>query len=105
MKKVTMECRDIGEMLKFIESTLSDSRLTKRDLRGLSADECRIARNELYARHGRKFDSADLQEYFDSCSWYDGYISANDFREDMLSDIEMENRDTIISYEKEMGYR
>ena len=80
-------------------------RLTKRDLRGLSADECRIARNELYARHGRKFDSADLQEYFDSCSWYEGTIAPKDFTESMLNDTEMYNRDLITEYEKEMGYR
>lgn len=31
----------------------SDSRyLNMKDLEGLGADECRIARNELYARHG-----------------------------------------------------
>ena len=32
----------------------------------LTASELRIARNEIYARHGRRFASADLQAYFDS---------------------------------------
>lgn len=35
------------------------------DLSGLSKSKLRIARNEIYARHHRKFDSADLQIYFD----------------------------------------
>ena len=75
------------------------------ELEGLTAEECKIARNEIYARHGRMFNDAELQEYFNSCSWYVGYISADDFNEDMLSDIEKSNRDLIIEYEAEMGYR
>lgn len=84
----------------------SDSQyLTRFDLEGLSANDCRLARNELYARHGRKFDSEDLQDYFDSCSWYHGVIEPEDFQESMLNDIETANRDLIVEYEKEMGYR
>lgn len=75
------------------------------ELEGLTAEECKIARNEIYARHGRMFNDAELQEYFNSCSWYTGYISAEDFDEDILSDIEKSNRDLIIEYESEMGYR
>jgi hypothetical protein len=44
------------------------------DLIGMDKDMLRLARNEIYARHGRKFDSADLQEYFNAQSWYNGYI-------------------------------
>lgn len=84
----------------------SDSRyLTEDDLEGLTAEECRLARNELYARHGRKFDDEELRNYFESLSWYEGTIEAKDFQESMLSDIEIANRDLIVEYEKEMGYR
>ena len=69
------------------------------ELEGLTAEECKIARNEIYARHGRMFNDAELQEYFNSCSWYTGYISAEDFDEDILSDIEKSNRDLIIEYD------
>lgn len=95
----------VEEASEYILEGSDVRRISKRELEGFTAEDCRIARNEIYARHGRLFDDDELQRHFDSCSWYDGYISANDFREDMLSDIEMENRDTIISYEKEMGYR
>ena len=58
----------------------SDSRyITEADLQGLSKEQLRIARNEIYARYGRKFSDAELQSYFDSCSWYNGYIEPNDF--------------------------
>ena len=38
--------------------------LTKSDLSGMSKSEINLAKNELYARHGRKFKSKELQEYF-----------------------------------------
>lgn len=84
----------------------SDRRfLARDDLEGFDADLCRIARNELYARHGRKFNDPALQGYFNSCSWYEGTIEADDFKESTLNDYEIANRDLIVDYEKEMGYR
>lgn len=45
----------------------SDSRAyTYDELSSLSNDELRLAINEIYARHGRIFDAADLQNYFNS---------------------------------------
>lgn len=84
----------------------SDSRFVdKSELRELSADECRLARNEIYARHGRMFSDEALQEYFNMKDWYDPWISPDDFQESMLNDYEIYNRDLIVEYEKEMGYR
>jgi hypothetical protein len=49
----------------------SDRRLlTPADLRGHSTDELRIARNEIYARRGRHFESADLKARFERFPWY-----------------------------------
>lgn len=75
------------------------------DLEGLTADECRLARNELYARHGRKFDDESLRAYFESKEWYEGTIDAKDFDESVLNEYEFANRDLIVEYEKEQGYR
>ncbi len=85
----------------------SDSRyLTMADLEGLSQYECRLARNELYARHGRKFNAADLQDYFNRCEWYHGRIEPENFHdESMLNQYEIANRDLIVQYEKDMGYQ
>ncbi|MCA1558647.1 MAG: YARHG domain-containing protein, partial [Acidobacteria bacterium] len=44
--------------------------LEEADLSSLSAGELRRLRNAVYARHGRTFDSADLQRYFDGRPWY-----------------------------------
>ena len=78
--------------------------LDKSELAGLGAEQCRLARNEIYAKHGRMFDDARLQNYFNSRSWYHGTIPAKQFNDNMLSDIEIQNRNLIIAFEKEMGY-
>lgn len=84
----------------------SDSRLvSEADLEWLSPLECKIARNEIYARHGRIFQDEYLQNYFESCSWYEGRIAAEDFQQDMLNETEKENANTISAYEQKMGYR
>lgn len=79
--------------------------LTEADLANLTQEDLRIARNEIYARHGRKFLDEGLQEYFNGKSWYNGTIEPDDFKEDMLSEIERTNEDTIVNYETKMGYR
>jgi len=37
---------------------------------GSPLKELRLLRNEIYAKHGRIFDSKDLRDYFDKCGWY-----------------------------------
>ena len=65
--------------------------LTQSDLAGLSKEELRLARNEIYARHGRKFDDETLKDYFGQKSWYRPTIEANRFSEDLLSQLEKDN--------------
>jgi len=49
----------------------SDRRLlTPGDLQRLSKGDLRIARNEIFARRGRHFESADLKARFERFSWY-----------------------------------
>ncbi|MCR5178341.1 MAG: YARHG domain-containing protein [Lachnospiraceae bacterium] len=81
----------------------SDSRYyTEAELRSLTDDELRLARNELYARHGRKFKSKDLQDHFDSKDWYVPIYGADEFdriQNDILNDYEIANRDLIVKVE------
>lgn len=65
----------------------------------LSQEELRIARNEIYARHGRKFNDSALQAHFDSCSWYNGTIAPDSFDESILNDIEKFNVQAISDFE------
>lgn len=40
------------------------------DIKTLTETERQIAREEIYARHGRSFSDPNLQEYFDARDWY-----------------------------------
>ena len=69
----------------------SERLLTQADVAGLSAWELQLARNEIYARHGRRFTNQELQAYFDGCSWYQGTIAPADFDEGVFNDVELAN--------------
>ena len=58
-----------------------------------------LADSEIFARHGRMFDDQELQDYFNSKSWYRGTIRPEDFSESMLSETEKANIETIKKYE------
>lgn len=72
---------------------------------GMDADECRLARNGIYARSGRIFQDESLSIYYSQFGWYKPTISAADFQEYMLNEYQIANRDLIIQYETAMGYR
>lgn len=79
----------------------SDTRYISSDeLLYLSENELCLARNEIYARHGRVFEDDDIRNYFLSQSWYNGTIAPEDFREDMLSEVEKHNIEKIKAEEK-----
>jgi hypothetical protein len=69
------------------------------ELQGRSSWELNILRNEIYARHGRRFDDHALQSYFDSQPWYRGTFAPNRFREDWLTPVERANATLIREYQ------
>ncbi len=78
----------------------SNSRyVTEDDLKGLSKEELRIARNEIYARKGYIFKSPELVKYFEGKSWYKGTVKADDFTSGLLNQYELENGRFILEYE------
>lgn len=97
---------DEGEQnSEYILPNSDSTYLSEADIEILSKDALKLARNEIYARHGRRFNDDALQGYFDSCSWYTGTILPEDFSESVLNEYEKANRDLITNYEKQMGYR
>ena len=78
--------------------------ITEEDLAGLSDYEILLARNEIYARHGRIFVNEELDSYFRSKSWYQPTVSGSDFTEEyaasVFNEFERANIDTIVKYEK-----
>lgn len=93
-----------GEDSEYILPESNSRYLSKSDLQGLTAEECRIARNELYARHGRLFNDVSIQTYFNMKSWYRGRIQPNDFDESVFNKYEAANKNLIVRYERERGY-
>lgn len=82
--------------------------LREEDLWNCSDDSLFIARNEIYARHGRIFENEFLAKYFSSCSWYEGKVLPKEFEEEALSEVERENIKKIEQaeedYQKEHPY-
>ena len=57
----------------------SDTRLlTREEVEAHSKEELRLARNEIFARHGMIF-GGDLEEYFSSKSWYTPTVPREEF--------------------------
>lgn len=65
--------------------------ITKVELKYMDKKTLRLARNEFYARHGRKFNDEELQAYFDAQPWYVGIIEPEDFDESVLNKYEKKN--------------
>lgn len=71
---------------KLINEVLDESAVSD-----LFAEDLRILRNEIYARHGRVFTapkSKDLQKYFEAQPWYK---PDPEFKDDQLSETEFKN--------------
>ena len=70
-------------------------------LAGLSDNTLWIARNEIYARHGRQFTNEYLQQYFNRRTWYEGVIPPQEFQESALNQIERDNLQLLTAAEEE----
>ncbi|MCU1267944.1 MAG: hypothetical protein JWM21_4262 [Acidobacteria bacterium] len=68
-------------------------------LHGLSLNELRLLRNEVYARHGRQFQAPWLSQYFFSQPWY---VPDDNFKDDELSGFDKQNVETIVAYENKI---
>ncbi|MCR5664727.1 MAG: YARHG domain-containing protein [Oscillospiraceae bacterium] len=78
----------------------SNSRyLTEDDLKGLSWEQCCLARNEIFARRGRLFKNEQIAAYFAGKSWYKGTVSPENFSESVFNSYESANVSFIHDYE------
>jgi hypothetical protein len=73
--------------------------ISEQMLHGLSLNELRLLRNEVYARHGRQFRAEWLQQYFWSQPWYQTDAS---FKDELLSGPDKQNVETIVAYENKV---
>lgn len=87
----------------------SNSRyLEEHDLEALTPENLAIARNEIYARHGRMFLDETIQSYFVSKEWYEPQYEPDEFdamNNELLNEYEIANAQFISDYETENEYR
>lgn len=79
------------------------TKYTLEDLSILDSYGLKITRNEIFARHGRRFNDQELQEYFKRQQWYVPQIAANDFDTSCLNEVEKYNVNLISVYEEQIG--
>ena len=100
---------DTGDKVPNGTYVLADSdshRYTTEELDELSDWELYLARNEIYARHGREFRNDDLTRYFEGQPWYEPTYSPDDFdthQDTILSEVERDNAQTILALEQARG--
>lgn len=70
--------------------------LTPEDLYGMSKWDLRVMRNEILARYGYIFKTAEMRNYFSSQSWYEPRYTEVNY---MLTSLEWENIKLIKRYE------
>ena len=83
-----------GDMEIFQETPI-----TEEMLKGLSLQELRLLRNEIFARRGRRFGAEWLQSYFEAQDWYEASKTG---RQQPLTEIEKKNAETIQRYENRL---
>lgn len=74
--------------------------ITEADVSWMDDNDLMLARNEFYARRGRKFATKSIQDYFNRQAWYSGTIEPDDFTSEMFNRYEQANVDFIVAYEK-----
>jgi len=71
-----------------VREKLATEPLQEGMLGDMFAEDLRVLRNEVYARHGRIFKDPELQKYFLAQAWYK---PNPDFKDDQLNEIEAAN--------------
>ena len=84
-----------GQQYGYIFANSDRVRLTPDMLRGLTRDQLRLARNEIYARRGRFFRDQQLAAYFSRFDWYKPYAW-----DVPLNPVEQANVNTIAAMER-----
>lgn len=101
MTEAEEESVETSEGDEYIIPDSDSRRLTASDTDYLTLQEINYAKNEIYARHGRKFMSNELNAYFSSKSWYHGTVAPENFDESVFSQVEKDNIKLLTNAEFE----
>lgn len=100
--KKLAEQKALEEAKKAEEYVVADSNsryLTVADVEKMSLQQINYAKNEIYARHGRKFQSRELQNFFNSKTWYNGTVEPASFSEKVFNEFEKANLELLSKTE------
>lgn len=84
----------------FVIPESSTRLISEWELLHLDQQALRIARNEIFARHGRIFNDEEISTYFEQQQWYRPSILPNDFSEEILNQYEKANIEVIKKLEQ-----
>lgn len=76
--------------------------LTQDEVSKLSLQAVCYAKNELYARHGRKFLSQELKDYFNDKTWYEGTVDPDSFSPGVFNTYENDNLLLLVNAEEKL---
>ena len=85
--------------LSFNSFIFSQEKIDLESLDDKNLEELYLMRNTVFARHGRPFKTHELNTYFRNQDWYKMDL---DFSDTLLSDIDIENVNTILTREQEL---
>ncbi len=74
--------------------------VSAQDLRDKNQWDLDVMRNEIYARHGRRFKRKDLQDYFNDPPWYSPQYDPKEFPVSLLTKTQQENAKFIRDYQR-----
>jgi YARHG domain len=84
-----------------IRERLTTEVWSEEDVSGLYAEDLRILRNEIFAKHGRVFKDPKLQKYFEAQPWYKADATFTDDKiPTVLSETEFKNVSTLKEAEE-----
>jgi hypothetical protein len=98
-----IEERNVATILKVekqLHEQVSKAPISVKLVQGMSVEDVRRLRNEIYARRGKVFKSKILNSYFGSFDWYKpdpGYD------ETALSSVEKKNERLLLAYERRLA--
>ena len=75
----------------------ADRYFTAEDFADCSEDILKLAKNEIYARHGRMFLDREIYEYFLTRMWYEPMYAPEEFDESCLNEYEKANIELLVS--------
>lgn len=93
---------EVDTRSEYIFPDMDTRYLTQDEVSKLSLQAVCYAKNELYARHGRKFLSQELKDYFNDKTWYEGTVDPDSFSPGVFNIYENDNLLLLVSAEEKL---